>query len=80
MKSIVKPVIVVEGTSDVNKLSLLVDADYVVTNGSEVSRETLRYIKELSKTRQIIILTDPDYPGERIRNIICISFFFFIFN
>ena len=70
MKSVLKPVIVVEGTSDVNKLSLLVDADYVVTNGSEVSRETLSYIKELSKTRQIIILTDPDYPGERIRNII----------
>ena len=65
-----KPVIVVEGTSDVNKLCLLVDADYVTTNGSEVSRETLSYIKELSKTRQIIILTDPDYPGERIRNII----------
>ena len=45
MKSVLKPVIVVEGTSDVNKLSLLVDADYVVTNGSEVSRETLRYIR-----------------------------------
>lgn len=70
MKKIVKPVIVVEGVSDVNKLRLLVDADFVITNGSEISRETLTYIKILSLTRQIIILTDPDYPGTRIRNII----------
>jgi ribonuclease M5 len=70
MKNRLKPVIVVEGASDVNKLSLLVDADFVVTNGSEVSRETLSYLKELSLSRQIIILTDPDYPGMRIRNII----------
>ncbi len=70
MKQVLKPVIVVEGTSDVNKLCLLVDADFVVTNGSEVSRETIEYIKNLSFFRQIIILTDPDYPGMRIRNII----------
>ena len=25
-------------------------------------------IKELSKVRKVIILTDPDYPGQRIRN------------
>ena len=70
MKNVVKPVIVVEGQSDVNKLSLLVDADFVITNGSEVSRETIEYIRELSSFRQIIILTDPDYPGMRIRNLI----------
>ena len=65
-----KDVIVVEGQSDVNKLRLLIDADYVITNGSEISRETIEYIKTLSLTRRIIILTDPDYPGMRIREII----------
>ena len=70
MKKIIKPVIVVEGQSDVNKLCLLVDADFVITNGSEVSRETLDYIKELSLTRDIIVLTDPDYPGMRIRTLV----------
>ncbi|MGN1295860.1 MAG: ribonuclease M5 [Bacilli bacterium] len=65
-----KDVIVVEGQSDVNKLCLLVDADFVITNGSEISRETIEYIKTLSLTRRIIILTDPDYPGMRIREII----------
>lgn len=68
MKKTIKPVIVVEGTSDVNKLSLLVDADFVITNGSEVSRETIDYIRELSLSRQIIIFTDPDFPGLQIRN------------
>lgn len=70
MKKVNKPVIVVEGQSDVNKLSLLVDCDYVITNGSEVSRETIEYIRQLSLSRQIIIFTDPDYPGMRIRKII----------
>lgn len=65
-----KPVIVVEGTSDVNKLQNLVDADFVITNGSCVSRETILYIKELSIKRVILIMTDPDYPGMRIRALI----------
>jgi ribonuclease M5 len=70
MKSLKKTVIVVDGQSDVNKLRLLVDADFVITNGSEISRETLKYIEKLALSRDIIILTDPDYPGQRIRNII----------
>ena len=36
-------------------------------NGSEISDETLDLIKELSKNHNIIVFTDPDYPGERIR-------------
>ena len=65
-----KPVIIVEGTSDINKLRNLVDADFVATNGSSVSRETIEYIKRLSIDRTIILLLDPDYPGMRIRRIL----------
>ncbi len=64
------PVIVVEGKTDISKLEKITNAILISTNGSCVSRETLDYIKELSKERKIIILTDPDYPGIRIRNII----------
>lgn len=64
------PIIVVEGKTDVDKVSKLVEAHFVITNGSEVSRETISYLQTLSKTRKIIVLTDPDYPGLRIRNII----------
>lgn len=64
------PVIVVEGKTDIAKLEKITNAILISTNGSSVPRETLDYIKELSKDRKIIVLTDPDYPGLRIRNII----------
>ena len=64
-------VIVVEGTHDEDKIKLAYpDAFVVVTNGSEVSKETLDMIKKLSENNNIIIFTDPDYPGERIRNLV----------
>lgn len=63
-----KPVIVVEGTSDMNRLSNLIDADYVICQGSAISDETISYIKELVKHRIVIVLTDPDYPGMKIRD------------
>ena len=65
-----KPIIVVEGKSDVDKVSKIVDAHFVITNGSEISRETILYLQRLSLNRKIIVLTDPDYPGLRIRNIV----------
>lgn len=40
----------------------------VITNGSEISDETLDLIKELSKKYRIICFLDPDFPGERIRS------------
>lgn len=66
----VKELIVVEGKTDLIFLKSFLDADIVITNGSEISKETLEYIKEANKKQGVIILTDPDYPGLRIRNII----------
>jgi len=60
-------VIVVEGKSDVDRLTSIIKSNFVTTNGSEVSRETINYLKTLSKTFPIIILTDPDNPGRIIR-------------
>ncbi len=66
-----KDIIVVEGTHDEIKLkSIFPNIECVVTNGSEISNETISYIKELALTHKIIIFTDPDAPGERIRTII----------
>ena len=62
-------IIVVEGTHDVIKIhEAYPNANCVITNGSEISTETINYIKELSKNHNIIVFTDPDYPGERIRS------------
>ena len=63
-----KYIIVVEGYHDESKIKAVYpELDVVVTNGSEISKETLNLIKELSKNNEIVIFTDPDYPGERIR-------------
>ncbi|MCR5348726.1 MAG: ribonuclease M5 [Bacilli bacterium] len=61
-------VLVVEGAMDQSFLSQFLDCDFIQTNGSEVSRETIEYISEVAKTRDVVLLTDPDSPGERIRS------------
>lgn len=66
----IKGIIVVEGKTDVAFLETFLNATFVTTNGSEVSKETINYIKELSKTNDIIVLTDPDSPGNRIRKLL----------
>ena len=54
-------VIVVEGYHDESKIkSVYKNAFCVVTNGSEISKETIDLIKELSKKNRIIIFTDPN--------------------
>jgi ribonuclease M5 len=63
-------VFVVEGTTDVNFLRSFISSEFVITNGSEVSRETIEYLKVASKLKKIIVMTDPDAPGLRIRSII----------
>ena len=66
----IKELIVVEGKTDLIFLKSFLDADIVITNGSEISQNTLDFIKEASIRQGVIILTDTDYPGLRIRNII----------
>ena len=64
-------IIVVEGLHDeINIKSVYPNANCVITNGSEVSKDTINLLKKLSKTNEIIVFTDPDSPGERIRSII----------
>ena len=71
MNKILYPaIIVVEGTSDEALISSFMDADIVVTNGSDVPRETIEYLKEAKKKRDIVVLTDPDCPGKRIRDVL----------
>ena len=66
----IKEVIIVEGKSDYTYLKSFLDADIITTNGSEIAKETLEVIKKANEERGVIIFTDPDYPGLRIRKII----------
>lgn len=69
-KTVINALIVVEGTTDVSLLTSFLDAEIVTTNGSDVPRETIDYILEASKRKDVIVLTDPDYPGKRIRDML----------
>lgn len=66
----IKEIIVVEGKSDTIAVQRATGADTIETNGSAVSEETLQKIEHAQQTRGVIVFTDPDYPGRRIRAII----------
>ena len=63
----INEVLVVEGNMDKQLLEQYIDGDILITNGSAVSDEFISMLKELSKTRKIIVFTDPDFPGKQIR-------------
>jgi ribonuclease M5 len=63
----IKEIIVVEGKSDISAVKRAVDAQVIATSGLGLNKDILMVIKKASKNRGIIILTDPDYPGKKIR-------------
>ncbi len=64
----IREVIVVEGKNDTKRLKSFFDVDTIETHGLGLNKETLDYIREVNEKRGIIVFTDPDSPGERIRN------------
>lgn len=70
----IKEVIVVEGRQDVAAVRRAVAADVIATGGFALSPATLGQIKKACDSRGIIILTDPDGAGERIRRTLAARF------
>ncbi len=66
----INEVIVVEGKTDTQLLKKYFEVDTIETGGSAINQNVLEYIRTISKTRDIIVMTDPDYPGMQIRNAI----------
>ncbi len=66
MKKKINGIIVVEGKTDVELLSSYIDAEFVITNGSAIDEKTINYLKSVN--RDIYVLTDPDFPGKKIRD------------
>ncbi len=66
----IKEIIVVEGKSDISAVKRAVDAEVIATSGLGINENIIKVIKKASKNRGIIILTDPDFPGKKIRNIL----------
>lgn len=65
-----KEVLVVEGKDDTKRIQQAVNADTFETNGSALNKTKLAQIKQLQATRGVIVLTDPDFNGERLRKLI----------
>ncbi len=63
-----REVIVVEGKSDIARVTAAVSCDCIATEGYMLRPEVVATIRAAYERRGIIILTDPDGPGERIRN------------
>lgn len=66
----IKEIIVVEGKSDISAVKKAVEAEVISTSGLGINDRIINVIKKASKNKGIIILTDPDYPGKKIRNIL----------
>ncbi|MCM3598953.1 ribonuclease M5 [Metabacillus idriensis] len=66
----IKEIIVVEGRDDTTAIKRAVDADTIETNGSAIGDSVIEQIRLAQKTRGVIIFTDPDFPGEKIRKTV----------
>ncbi|WP_027623600.1 ribonuclease M5 [Clostridium lundense] len=66
----IKEVIVVEGRDDITAVKRAVDAEIIAVGGFGINAKVIGRIKEAQKRQGVIILTDPDFAGEKIRKII----------
>jgi len=66
----IKEIIVVEGKDDVSAIKRAIDAETIITGGFGFRNNVIERIKEAAKRRGVIIFTDPDFAGEKIRKTI----------
>ena len=66
----IKEVIVVEGRDDITAVKQAVEAEVIAVGGFGINAKVIERIKEAQKRKGVIVLTDPDFAGEKIRNII----------
>ncbi|ACA56823.1 ribonuclease M5 [Clostridium botulinum] len=67
----IKEVIVVEGRDDITAVKRAVDAEMIAVGGFGINSKVIKKIREAQKRQGVIVLTDPDYAGEKIRKYIC---------
>ena len=65
-----KEVLIVEGKMDTAAVKRALECDTIETGGFALRPRTLKQIEAAYKKRGIIILTDPDGSGERIRRLL----------
>lgn len=63
-------VIVVEGRDDVSAVKRAIEAEVIAVGGFGINAKVIQRIREAQNRKGVIVLTDPDYAGEKIRSII----------
>lgn len=63
----IKETIVVEGKDDITNVKRAVDCEMIATNGLAFGSDLIERLKIINDRCGIIILTDPDYAGKKIR-------------
>lgn len=63
----IKETIVVEGKDDIANVKRAVDCEMIPTNGLSFGMDLIERLKVINDRCGIIILTDPDYAGKKIR-------------
>lgn len=63
----IKETIVVEGKDDITNIKRAIDCEMISTNGLAFGKELIERLKIINQRTGIIIFTDPDYAGKRIR-------------
>lgn len=66
----IREVIVVEGRDDITAVKRAVDAEVIAVGGFGINAKVIDRIKDAQKRKGVIVLTDPDFAGEKIRSII----------
>jgi len=66
----IKEVIVVEGRDDITAVKRAVDAEVIAVGGFGINARVIVRIQEAQRRQGVIVLTDPDFAGEKIRRII----------
>ncbi|MGM8137841.1 ribonuclease M5 [Enterococcus italicus] len=69
-KERIAEIVVVEGKDDTRRLQEVLDVDTIETIGSAINEDILARIAHAQETRGVIVFTDPDYSGEKIRKTI----------
>ena len=70
MKEKISQVIVVEGRDDTTNLRRFFDVETYETRGSAINEQDIARIQRLHERHGVIVFTDPDFNGERIRRMI----------
>ncbi|HEX7056186.1 MAG TPA: ribonuclease M5 [Bacilli bacterium] len=65
-----KEIIVVEGKSDTAAVQRAIAAETIETGGSAINDEIIATIRLAQERRGVIVFTDPDHAGEKIRKLI----------